>query len=228
MVIKAIKVWQLVAVWQRRNRHPIRELTVLRWRLVAIAKVSLRLVGRHLGEGRGGFSEAKFTQRLLLLLKFVLQDVWRWLDVSQAAPGSENRISWPSAPEAADAVAMDVARICIGDATAHVHGSWLAVRGPRRAKDRAIHIFDGKLGHRPHLAANPAGKDLAALLLVEPTTWEVAFVDKGYDVNNNLVLVENRVDDDWHDGRKVCFAGYLHEDDNKPTGLEDGAEKGEC
>lgn len=60
------------------------------------------------------------------------------------------------------------------------------------------------------------------MFLAKAGSGEVALVDKGYDVDNDLMLVENGVDDDWDDGTEIRLAGNFGEYDNETTGLEDG------
>lgn len=74
-----------------------------------------------------------------------------------------------------------------------------------------------------HTSCNPACQNLAALLFTQAGTREVAAGNKSDNVDNKLVLVKNGVDNHRNNGGEEVFALNFHEDDNKTTGLEDGA-----
>ncbi len=61
-----------------------------------------------------------------------------------------------------------------------------------------------------HLARDPTGQDLAALLLAEPAAREVAPVHERHDIDDDLVLVEDSVDDHGNYGCEVRLAGDLN------------------
>lgn len=52
---------------------------------------------------------------------------------------------------------------------------------------------------------------------------EVAFLHERYDVDDELMLVQNGVYDDGHHAGEEVATENLHNDDHKATGLEDGA-----
>ena len=79
--------------------------------------------------------------------------------------------------------------------------------------------------YRSQFPGDPAGKDLAALLLAEARAGEVAFRDERNNVNDDLMLVQYSVDDDGDDGGKIGFSNNFDEDDDKAACLEDRATK---
>ena len=84
----------------------------------------------------------------------------------------------------------------------------------------AICIADAKLRYRSQFSGDPAGKNLAALLLAEARAGEIAFGDECNNVNDDLMLVEYSVDYDWNDGGKICFPSDFDEDNDQATCLE--------
>ena len=88
---------------------------------------------------------------------------------------------------------------------------------------RGLGVADAELGDSTEFPSYPRGENLAALFLAEAGAWEVAFGDKGDDVEDKLVLVEDGVDDDRDDGGEVGFSDDFDEDDDESAGLEDGA-----
>jgi hypothetical protein len=80
------------------------------------------------------------------------------------------------------------------------------------------------LCHGAHFTGHPGGEDFPTLLFAEARAWEVALLDKGDNVDNDLVVIQDRIDDDGNDGGEIGFASNFHEDHDKATGLEDSAE----
>lgn len=87
---------------------------------------------------------------------------------------------------------------------------------------RRVHITDGELSQGAKLSTDPATQDLAALLLSETRFREVSLVDESYDIDNDLVFIEDSVDNDWDERCQVGLAADLDEDHNQATSLEDG------
>ena len=77
-----------------------------------------------------------------------------------------------------------------------------------------ICIADAKLRYRSQFSGDPAGKNLAALLLAEARAGEIAFRDECNNVNDDLMLVEYSVDNDGDDGGKICFPSDFDEDND--------------
>jgi hypothetical protein len=63
------------------------------------------------------------------------------------------------------------------------------------------------------------------LLLAEARAVEITFDDECDDVDDELVLVEDRVDDDWDHGGEEVAPEDLDDYNHKATGLEDGTVK---
>lgn len=85
-----------------------------------------------------------------------------------------------------------------------------------------VHITDGELSQGAKFSTDPAAQDLATLLLSEARLGEVSLVDESYDIDNDLVFIEDSVDNDWDERRQVGLAADLDEDHNQATSLEDG------
>lgn len=136
---------------------------------------------------------------------------------------------WVTSSDAARGVRRTVLsaarRLLAGGGCSRRTAAAAVAAGATATEDFAVHVLDGELGHSAHFAADPAGEDLAALFLAEAAAREVAAVDKGDDVDDDLVLVEDGVDDDGDDGGEVGLAGDFDEDDNEAAGLEDSAER---
>lgn len=90
---------------------------------------------------------------------------------------------------------------------------------------RTISISDPELGNRPHFPRDPASEDLAALFFVQAGAGEIAFGDKGNNVDDKLVFVEHGIDDDRDDGGEIGFSAYFDQDDYETASLEDGTEE---
>lgn len=54
---------------------------------------------------------------------------------------------------------------------------------------------------------------------------EIAFGNKGNNVDDKLVFVEHGIDNDRDDGGEVGFSADFDEDDYETAGLEDGTEE---
>lgn len=87
---------------------------------------------------------------------------------------------------------------------------------------RGVHITDGELSQGAKLSTDPAAQDLASLLLSETRLGEVTLVDESYDIDNDLVFIEDSIDNDWDQRRQVGLAADFDEDHNQATSLEDG------
>lgn len=79
------------------------------------------------------------------------------------------------------------------------------------------------MGHSAHLARDPGGEDLAALLFAEARAREVAAVDEGDNVDYDLMFIKDGVDNYGDDGGEVGLAANFDEDDYEAAGLEDSA-----
>lgn len=86
-----------------------------------------------------------------------------------------------------------------------------------------IHVSNGELCEGTHLTGDPTSQNLAALLLAETRPREVALVNEGDDIDNDLMLVQDRVDNDWHHGTEVCLSCDLGQQNDETSSLEDGA-----
>lgn len=81
-------------------------------------------------------------------------------------------------------------------------------------------VSDSELCYCSHLAGHPAGKDLASLLLAEAGSREVALLDEGDNVDDNLMLVENSVNNYGYKRGQVSFAANLDDNDDETACLE--------
>jgi hypothetical protein len=79
------------------------------------------------------------------------------------------------------------------------------------------------LSNGSHLSCHPGGKDFAALLFTQSTSWEIALRNECDDVDNEVVAVENGVDDDWHYGGQEVLAIHLHQHNRQTARLENSA-----
>ncbi len=73
-----------------------------------------------------------------------------------------------------------------------------------------------------HFPGHPAGEDLASLFLAEARTREISFADKGDDVHDDLMFVEDGIDDYRDNGGEISFSHYFDQDYDKASGLENG------
>jgi len=87
--------------------------------------------------------------------------------------------------------------------------------------ETGVGIPNSKLRHGAHLASDPAGQDLPSLLFAKSGSWKVAFVDKRNDIDDDLMLIENGIHNDWNDGSKIGLPPYFNQDYYKSTSLKD-------
>lgn len=140
----------------------------------------------------------------LLLQLSLFEDLRRRLDVAQCAPHrGQAYLCTAAAPIAAVAGAVGVSR---GLAVAGAHA-----RG----------VSDRELRYRSHLSGHPAGQDFASLLLAEAGPGKITPLNKGYNVNDYLVLVQDGVDDHGYKRGQVGLAPNFDDYDDQTASLED-------
>jgi len=85
---------------------------------------------------------------------------------------------------------------------------------------RCIEILDAELCNRAQTPRHPASEDLAALFLAESGAWEVASADECYNVDDELMGVEDGVDDDGDDASEEVLAVDFCQHDDEAAGLK--------
>jgi len=81
------------------------------------------------------------------------------------------------------------------------------------------------LCNRPHLPADPGSQDFATLLLSKARAREVTKSDESHNVEDKLVLIKHRVDDDGDKRREESTRAYFGDKYEQRAGLENGAVK---
>ena len=82
------------------------------------------------------------------------------------------------------------------------------------AKGTGVKIPNGELSHCAHLACHPPCENLATLLLSKTRPREVTLVDKGNNIDNDLVFVQDSIDDDRNNRGEVRLATYFNQYNN--------------
>lgn len=78
---------------------------------------------------------------------------------------------------------------------------------------------------RPHLPTNPGSQNFATLLLSKARAREITKSDESHNVEDKLMLVKHRVDNDRDERREESARTYFGDEYEQGAGLEDGAVK---